>query len=74
MLLIGPYSFVHLLKDIYSNSLLGIKLPLGMTSTFSSKVVLKQGCNQSPILYINDFIDEIIVPVEGTLICKELFL
>ena len=62
-------SFVRLLKSIYDNSSLSVQLALGVTANFPSKVGLKQGCNLSPILFnlfINDFIEELQMPMEGT--------
>ena len=61
--------FLRLLRNIYSNSSLCVQLPRGLTASFPSNVGLKKGCNLSPTLFnlfINDFITELLMPVEGT--------
>ena len=54
--------FCNIIQNMYRNLQCSVRLPLGISMPFESKVGLKQGCNLSPMLFnifINDLIKEI---------------
>ena len=70
----GP-KFVRMLRNIYSSSLLAVKMPGGRSSIFPSNVGLKQGCNMSPLLFnlfVNDFLAEISMPFTHSPFLKDV--
>ena len=56
------YKFISLIKSMYEDIKMAVKLPGGLTPFFESLVGLRQGCNLSPMLfniYVNDLIEEL---------------
>ena len=56
------YKSISLIKSMYEDIKMAVKLPGGLTPFFESLVGLRQGCNLSPILfniYVNDLIKEL---------------
>ena len=56
------YKFTSLIKSMYEDIKMAVKLPGGLTPFFESVVGLRQGCNISPMLfnvYVNDLIEEL---------------
>ena len=54
--------FISLIKSMYEDIRLAVKLPVGLTPFFESLVGVRQGCNLSPMLfniYVNDLIEEL---------------
>ena len=51
-------NFINILDNMYKKVNLSVRLPNGITQSFSSNIALKQGCNLSPILF-NIFINDL---------------
>ena len=51
-------NFINILENIYNKVHLSVRLPNGITRSFSSNIRLKQGCNLETILF-NIFINDL---------------
>ena len=51
-------NFINILQNMYKKVHLSVRLPNGITQSFSSNTGLEQGCNLSPILF-NIFINDL---------------
>ena len=56
------YKFISLIKSMYEDIKMAVKLPGGLTHFFESLTGVRQSCNLSPMLlniYVNDLIEEL---------------
>jgi exonuclease III len=64
--------FYNIIRNMYADTHSCVKLPNGITSSFSTKTGIKQGDNLSPVLF-NIFIDDIVKLFDSTM-CGDVSL